>query len=217
MTKYTKRAALAITGHGASLGKPSKMPGFTTAISAAACKTGAKLAKLAGSVCAGCYAAKGNYLYPSVRLAHERRLAALGHPEWAAAMAFLIQRATDKGGEPYFRWHDSGDIQSADHLRRIFEVCRATPSVKHWLPTREVKMVREALAAEKCPANLNIRVSSFMVKSAPMRRLPEGTTTSTVSWGKAPVSCPAYQNEGKCGDCRRCWDKSASNVNYPLH
>ena len=37
----------------------------------------------------------------------------------------------------YFRWHDSGDVQDLDHLRRIYEVCKLTPDVQHWMPTRE--------------------------------------------------------------------------------
>jgi hypothetical protein len=49
--KMTKKLALEITGHGGGLGDPSKMPGFTTAISASVCKTGAKLAKIPGSTC----------------------------------------------------------------------------------------------------------------------------------------------------------------------
>ncbi len=225
MTKMTKKAALALTGHGGGLGNPSKMPGFTTAISASVCQTGAKLAKIEGSVCHGCYAMKANYQYPSVKLAHDRRLDAIKRAlsdarearRWVGAMAFLINRETTRIGEPWFRWHDSGDIQSAAHLRLIIRVCRLTPGVKHWLPTREVGMVREVLADTPCPPNLTIRISSFMVKAGPMKRLPEGTVTSTVSYKASSDHCPAYTQDGKCGSCRACWDRTVPNVNYPLH
>jgi len=36
----------------------------------------------------------------------------------------------------YFRWYDSGDIQTPLEAFRIFLVMQETPHVKHWLPTR---------------------------------------------------------------------------------
>ena len=53
-----KKEARQITG---GLSKPSKMPGPAHNLPAQACKTGAKLVKVPGSVCAGCYALKGRY------------------------------------------------------------------------------------------------------------------------------------------------------------
>ena len=50
-----------------SLSKPDKMPGFAYGLPAPACKTGAKLVKVPGSVCSGCYALKGNYTrFPAI-------------------------------------------------------------------------------------------------------------------------------------------------------
>ena len=57
---------------------------------------------------------------------------ALTHPQWVQAMAVLIK------GKKHFRWHDSGDLQSVHHLKKIFEVCNLTPdTMQHWLPTQE--------------------------------------------------------------------------------
>ena len=58
---FTVAEAKRLTGGG--LGYPSKMPGTSYGISAHDCITGAKLAKVEGSVCHGCYALKGNYGY----------------------------------------------------------------------------------------------------------------------------------------------------------
>ena len=44
-----------------SLSKPDKMPGYAYGIPAPECKTGSKLRLIPNSVCAGCYAMKGNY------------------------------------------------------------------------------------------------------------------------------------------------------------
>ena len=41
--------------------RTSKMPGLSYSLPAWECKTGSKLRKVKGSVCASCYALKGNY------------------------------------------------------------------------------------------------------------------------------------------------------------
>ena len=94
--------ALKITG---SLSKPSKMPGWAYGLPAKECKTGAKLAKVPGSVCFDCYALKGCYVFKVVQAAQYKRLEAIRHPLWAGAMATIINSKKSK----FFRWHDSGD------------------------------------------------------------------------------------------------------------
>ena len=56
--------AVKITGE---LGRAGKMPCPTYNTPASMCKTGAKLRKIVGSICHGCYAFKGNYAFPSVQ------------------------------------------------------------------------------------------------------------------------------------------------------
>ena len=90
-----KKEAKKITG---GLSKPSKMPGPAHNLPAQACLTGAKLVKIPGSVCAGCYALKGRYRIRNVRQALDRRLQALEHPLWGEAMVTLIK------GQSWFRW-----------------------------------------------------------------------------------------------------------------
>lgn len=86
----TLKAARAITGGG--LGFPSKMPGTSYGLPAQACLVGAKLAAIPGSVCHGCYALKGNYLYPNVETSQSRRLASIQDPAWIVAMVTLLQK-----------------------------------------------------------------------------------------------------------------------------
>ena len=109
----TVKACKEITGGG--LGKRNtKMPGRTYGISAWRCKTGQKLAKIKGSVCSMCYAMKGNYKkYQNVRQGFIKRADSLVHPLWAEAMAVQIRRYST---DDVFRWHDTGDIQSLEHL-----------------------------------------------------------------------------------------------------
>jgi len=69
-----KKEATQITG---GLSAPNKMPGPSINLPAVACITGAKLAKVRGSTCSGCYALKGRYRFPNVKEAMNRRLASL--------------------------------------------------------------------------------------------------------------------------------------------
>ena len=71
------KEAIAITG---GLSKPSKIPGPAYNLPAAACLTGAKLVKIPGSTCSGCYALKGRYRFGNVQKALNRRLKALEDP-----------------------------------------------------------------------------------------------------------------------------------------
>jgi hypothetical protein len=193
-----------ITG---TLSKPSKMPGWSYGIPAKECKVGAKLAKIPGTVCHGCYALKGCYVFPSVQAAQYKRLDSITDPRWVQAMAAQILRHKSK----WFRWHDSGDIQSLDHLKKIMAVCMLTPDVNHWMPTREAGIVSQ-LKADEIPANLIIRLSATKVNGSASASWPH--TSTVVTEGK---TCPAAEQDNKCLDCRACWDKSIPNIAYGKH
>ncbi len=197
-----KKEARKITG---GLSAPSKMPGPAYNLPAVACITGAKLVKIPGSVCHGCYALKGRYRFPNVQQALQRRATSIKHPDWIDAMVSLIM------GHKYFRWHDSGDIQSPEHLCKIFEVCKRTPSTKHWMPTREARFLK-LLDPAIIPSNLIIRMSSHMIDQGPVTFWPWTSTVST-----STKTCPAQDQGNQCKSCRACWDRSVSNVTYPKH
>jgi hypothetical protein len=215
-TSEARRAALDAVG---GLGKPSKMPGLSYGLPAAECITGTKLRDVPGSVCAGCYAyGRGHYGHSNVLRTQYARLdvmlADLG--AWASDMtqAILASMGDWPEARRYFRWHDSGDLQSTAHLLAIFDVCEATPTVRHWLPTREYAFVRQALAQRACPPNLVIRLSAHMVDGpAPRAGLP----TSTVVTQDSGRTCPAPTQGNNCGDCRACWDPLVENVAYHVH
>jgi len=187
------------------LSKPSKMPGWSIGIPAKECKTGAKLRLIPDSVCEGCYALKGCYVFKVVQEAQYKRLRAISHPDWVLAMATLINSKKPD----VFRWHDSGDVQDVQHLEKIFEVCRLTPSKRHWMPTREA-WIKDHM--HKAPANLVVRFSSPMVDQGPVKSWANTSTVSTKS-----RSCPAPDNNNECGSCRACWDPLVKNIEYGKH
>jgi hypothetical protein len=209
----------AVTG---TLSNPGKMPCFAYSTPATACKTGQKMRKVKGSICSACYALKGNYMFPAVQEALNKRLNALVNPLWIDTIVELIYKK-EKGG--FFRWHDSGDIQSVEHLLNIMTVADRLPGIKFWLPTREYYMVQKAMKIRAIPDNLTIRLSALMFdQTVPPEvvqrlRLP---TSGAVSKQKRKdderhATCPAYQQDGKCGDCRACWDKTIDHITYPQH
>ena len=200
-----KKEAKEITG---GLSKPNKMPGHAYNLPATRCITGAKLVKVPGSVCAGCYALKGRYRFPNVKDALNRRLKSLDDPRWVEAMTVLVT------GEKHFRWHDSGDIQSEKHLLNIFEVCKRTPGTSHWLPTREARFLK-LITPEEVPNNLKIVLSDHMVnQEKPASWWP---CTSGVTTASAQITCPAPKQGNQCKSCRACWDPNVKRVVYGKH
>lgn len=208
------KEAKQITGHKSGLGKPGKMPGYSTSIPARHCKVGQELAKIKGSVCAVCYAHnRGNYTFPDVKKGLQARFDALQAPRWNEAMARLISHYVDEA-DPFFRIHDSGDLQSKRHLMAWVAVARMVPWVKFWLPTKETRLfkaVRVMLGAS-WPANLVVRMSAPMIGQSPPRSMA-GYLTSTVAAGHG-FECEAYKRSNKCGPCRACWNPAVQNIDY---
>jgi hypothetical protein len=230
----------------------SKMPTVSYGIPAGYCPLGSLLAKLEGTTCTNCYALKGAYRFPSTVRAMERRYRSivlalsndLERERWIEAMAWLqadryertqkVLKRTGKVGRDdgqFFRWHDSGDLQSIAHLGLLVEVARRTPLVRYWLPTREAGTVTRWLDLfGSFPANLTVRVSTARVDRAPapaVRRLrsidPRVAFSGVHSFGADELPpyklarCGAPQNDGECGECRACWVPEVEHISYHLH
>jgi len=197
-----KKEANKITG---GLSAPGKMPEGSYNLPASACQTGAKLRKISGTPCYKCYAFKGRYNFPDVKNALARRLKSLDHPQWVEAMTTLVKK------KKHFRWHDSGDIQSVAHLKKIYEVCNNTPGTMHWLPTQERQYL--PLEGSTYPDNLTIRLSNAKNNTAPGQAWTHWSTVVD----KGFHSCPAQSQGNKCGTCRACWSRDVKHVTYPKH
>ena len=162
-------------------------------------------------MCAGCYALKGRYNFSNVQAALQRRLQAIASPRWVEAMTVLVQ------GHEFFRWHDSGDLQSLEHLKKIVRVCEQTPSVAHWMPTREVGILKEYKKTQALPANLVVRVSATMVNRVPHKFHEHSSTVITSKDLASCHLCPAPEQGNNCGACRACWNPSVLDVSYMAH
>lgn len=209
-----------------------KMPGTSYALPTWECVTGVKLSHVPGSVCDECYAKDSEKMYPSVRqgraanFARGTAMVATDPERFARFLAFQITHFAEKDREYHHRWFDAGDLPSVAYLRAIVRVCELTPTVRHWMPTREAGFVKQwRKEGGKRPPNLVIRISSTMIGDGPR----EAEHTSTVHRdGESFVGhrCPSHEalnrsysvdGSPNCGACRACWDSSVANVSYPLH
>ena len=209
-----------------------KMPWISWDLPARQCKTGAKLVKVKGSICHGCYALKGRYLFGNKKKADDVRIGQLEDlKSWKIAFIEALGKKykdmRDKS-KAYFRWFTSGDLQSLDMLVAMNEIALALPAIKFWLPTKEHGMIRQYLAIHgKFAENFTVRPSMFMVDQLPSNGL--GLPTSTVistpvnaddrHENICPASLEAFHGASKvnCNDCRKCWDKNVNNVAYIYH
>lgn len=196
------------------ISKTSKMPCGSFSLPAQECKTGSILAKIAGSVCHGCYALKGNYRFPNVKKPRYENLELINDlPAFERHMIDHLQK-NEKSG--YFRWHDSGDLQSIDHLKSIVFIAACLPHIKFWLPTKEKQILNEyKRQGGNFPDNLIVRLSMPMINMPPTDT--EFLTSTVHTDQPIGTECNAYNQGGKCNECRACWNAEIKNISYKKH
>ena len=131
-------------------------------------------------------------------------------------------KSEEKSG--FFRWLDSGDLQSLKNLKDIVHIALALPRIRFWLPTKEYGIASEYFELYGFfPQNLTVRLSGYMVDKPGPNSLAEnmGLTTSEVHGKESDAQgkhlCPSSSQGNKCLDCRACWNSSIQTVVYRLH
>lgn len=196
------------------LSKASKMPCRSWSLEAlSTCPASKKSNGELVDACKGCYATTGNYRFPNVKAPRLENQKDWKRAEWVADMVQQLDN------DRYFRWFDSGDMYSLRLAVKIYEVMKLTPWVKHWIPTRMHKFSKFKTIIEHMKAlpNVSVRLSSDSVTGEYEAHhgstiIPEGNTIP-----EGVSACHAYENNGKCGTCRKCWDKSISVIGYIAH
>ena len=210
--KETLRKALSF-----KLSTPSKMPGFTFALQAGAgCPTGNKLRSIPGSVCHDCYACKGRYVMGAAKELRQANLAIVSDNSKLASWANELASFIIATGQKEFRFHDSGDLQSLEHLAAIVGIARKVPSTRFWVPTKEYAIVDKFQKLFGAfPSNLVVRLSSPMVGQAPLAKYGLNCTVDS----GVGFQCPVSGGTDTCDkhNCRACWDSSVANINYHKH
>lgn len=209
------------------LSKTGKMPGKSWSIPASTCKIGSLLSKLENSVCSKCYAKKGSYCYPNAKNLRQNNFDHyLENKEtFVEDMKTIIQAEYLKTGVEYFRWFDSGDLQSTKMLEDIIRIAYLLPHIKFWLPTKERKVVEEVLSNFSkidcaVPSNLSIRLSVYMIDGSYIDfeapEMAQIKQTRVISKDREPLK-EELVCSGECIPCGyACW-KNTKNVAYIKH
>jgi hypothetical protein len=185
-----------------------------------------------GTICASCYGCKNCYRYKTTRNAQYARFAWTvesmqtpeGRKQWVEHMVGAIRQS----GCEYFRIHDSGDMFSPVYSECWYEICKAMPDVKFWIPTRSWQQpcgplplhdpLLSTLRKLAGLPNVTVRPSAlnFGDYAPAVPGLHAGSTAAMPDVFRA-FQCPAAKQGGMCADCRVCWDEKDLPVNYPKH
>jgi hypothetical protein len=164
--------------------------------------------------CSGCYATTGMYHFGAVKQVRLDNREDAKRAGWVNDMIQALKK------DKHFRWFDSGDMYSLELAEKIYSIMKATPTTKHWLPTRMAKFTKfqDVIARMMALPNVMVRFSSDAVDGT----YTPGIHGSTIlpDADKAPngvTVCQAYNQGGKCLDCRACYSKEVAVIGYPAH
>jgi len=206
-----------------SLSKTSKMPSKSWGLPAwDTCPSARDSKGKPVDACANCYALQGSYTWPVVKASRERNKRHWKHRTFVSAMVDLIKKEGKRNKKNLFRWFDSGDIYHIDLALKIEEIIKATPDIRHWIPTRQYKdksILPILKRINKLP-NAVARFSSDSVNGEMLNAPYSSTITQNaddIKSSKGVSICGAYKRNGKCESCTACWDKRINTIVYPLH
>lgn len=167
--------------------------------------------------CKGCYATAGNYRFANVKAPREFNRQAWQEDGFVSDFIKALQK------ERFFRWFDSGDMYDLRLANKMLEIMKATPHVKHWLPTRMHKFKKFHAVIQEMAAldNVVVRLSSDSVTGGLVQsELTDTNSTIVPEYALDEYDgfiCKAFYQDGKCLDCVACYDKSIKTVTYVGH
>ena len=163
--------------------------------------------------CSGCYATTGMYNFPNVKAPRLDNKEDWKREDWAADMILALKK------EKYFRWFDSGDMYALELANKIYTIMEATPHVKHWLPTRMAKFPKFNTILSKMQAlpNVMVRFSSDSVMGQYTKEHGSVIVPTLADVNANMSPCLAYESDGKCNGCRKCYDKEIPVIAYIAH
>jgi hypothetical protein len=163
--------------------------------------------------CSGCYATVGNYRFINVKKVRRNNKLVWRSPGWVSYMVSHMDNMH------YFRWFDSGDCYSKRLLKKIYQIMKLTPWVKHWFPTKMYKFgpMREILDRMNQLKNVVVRFSSDDIDGTYIPGLHGSVIIPDKFFPTNAFICRAYKNNGTCNGCRACWNKKIKVIAYVAH
>lgn len=163
----------------------------------------------------GCYACKGNWLFPNVKNSLQHNLEAYkSNPtlffESVAAQTALVR---------FCRWHSSGDIVDMQYFEGMCKVARKNKETHYLCFTKKYEIINEFLSkGKRIPKNLSIVLSAWS------NWIPENPydLPMTYVYGKEfnneLIPKDAIPCGGKCETCQACWTlKKGQHVYFLKH
>ena len=159
--------------------------------------------------CRTCYAGQGRFTRSNVKQFLATNMTDWQTPDWTTRMIAAIAHL------PFFRWFHSGDGYKRALWDKIYEICKATPNTRHWIPTsvHETGAFDDELARLETLPNVRLRRSSPDHDTFEPHHGSMVYTTQKPPQGVTP--CMATKDHG-CGDCRACWGNEAV-IGYRHH
>ena len=163
----------------------------------------------------GCYACKGNWLFPNVKNSLQHNLEAYkSNPalffESVAAQTALVR---------FCRWHSSGDIVDMQYFEGMCKVARKNKETHYLCFTKKYEIINEFLSKGK-----RIQKNLSIVFSAWSNWIPENPydLPMTYVYGKEfnneLIPKDAIPCGGKCETCQACWTlKKGQHVYFLKH
>lgn len=163
----------------------------------------------------GCYACKGNWLFPSVKNSLQHNLEAYK----SNPTLFFESVATQTALVRFCRWHSSGDIVDMQYFEGMCKVARKNKETHYLCFTKKYEIINEFLSkGKRIPKNLSI------VFSAWSNWIPENPydLPMTYVYGKEfnneLIPKDAIPCGGKCETCQACWTlKKGQHVYFLKH
>ena len=163
----------------------------------------------------GCYACKGNWLFPNVKNSLQQNLEAYRNNP----TLFFESVATQTALVRFCRWHSSGDIVDMQYFEGMCKVARKNKETHYLCFTKKYEIINEFLSkGKRIPKNLSI------VFSAWSNWIPENPydLPMTYVYGKEfnneLIPKDAIPCGGKCETCQACWTlKKGQHVYFLKH
>ncbi len=168
----------------------------------------AKNAKIKGSICEKCFAAKQMKVFPSMEkpmIEHQRILTS----------SILDVELLPYINNLYFRFESFGDLNNEIQVINYFNICYKNPNVKFALWTKNPDYITKALElGYSKPDNLNIVLSSLFInqeRKNPFKFVDKIFTVydkEYINKNNVNINCGAKN----CFSCGLCYEKNNVNV-----
>lgn len=187
-------------------GKMAGMASISTAVTTN--ERCAKNAKIPGSICEKCFAAKQMKVYPSMEkpMVNNQRI---------LTSEILPKEKIPIINNIYFRFESFGDLNNHIQVINYFRICYKNPKVKFALWTKNPDFIESAInAGYEKPHNLNIVLSSLFInkeRKNPFDFVDKVFTVydpQYIKQNEIEINCGARN----CFGCGLCYEKNGITV-----